>query len=1325
MASDGSIKITTELDNAKTEKAMAKFEGTARKGLTGVKIAAAAAGAAFTTALTATAVYAVKTGIEFESAFAGVKKTVNATDEELGIMRQGIRDMAKDIPQTASSIANVAEAAGQLGIKNENIMGFTRTMSDLGVATNMSATEAATSLARLANITQMPQECFENLGSVVVDLGNNLATTESEVVEMGLRLAGAGKQVGMSEAKILGLSGAISSVGISADAGGSAVSTVMAKMQLAVETGGESLEEFASVAGMTGEEFKTAFQQDAAQALVSFITGLANMDESGKSAIATLDEMGITEIRQRDALLRLSGAGDVLSKSLDIATQAWDDNNALTKEAEQRYETLESRIQIFKNNIADFGISIYDNMREPLKVAVDAGIDGVGRLQEAFESGGIKSVVEEAGDIFNDFSDKVSESNETVGNLVTPVKNIVNIGGNLAKVTFPAVVKAIELFTKNMDVAVPLVTTGVVALKSYNSITKAVTTATKANAAATTILNRMEKANALQTVAINGGLTIRQTLMALYNGQIGVTTALTGLWTKAQTSLNIAMSSNPIGIVVTAVAALAAGLGAYALITDSSAEKTDKHAKEQEELRERVEETTKAVREAKEARDEAVSGVLAESAHTQELADELRGIVDENGRVKEGYEARAAFITSTLAEALGIEIELVDGQIQGYEELAGAIDKAIEKKKAEAILSAYEASYNEAIKNRSNALKDLLSSQEASAEASSKLAEKQTQLGIANAKAREEEEKYGQVSDVTAALQTGAAYAVEKAKEAYEEEQKALQEASDSYEHYNSTIQAYEGLSAAIISGDSVAIQDALMAIQTGFKTHGQATDQELKNQAVKAGENMVLLGDAIKNGTIAATDSAVTEFANMSAMSLAELAKLPGGAAAVAKDIDPAMLGQLAALSGSLNNESRAAVTSFLEGLKGVDEGTRKKFEQAVQGAIEGSEFGGEVAAKADELGCSYLDALAAVLQVHSPSRAVHDIFSQVVPGAVEGVEEGKEGLIQKGVGLVTDFLNGLKSSGGESEAQGIGSRIMQFFGIGAASQAGNSKASGKANADAANAGAGSVNPVNTGGIFGRLFSSGISGMLGSSQNAGRSNADAAKRGAGSIDPSTTGTSFGGRYASGVSSKSGASHKSGLELAQNANDGAGSKDSYTTGSNFGSGFVRGIGSWISSAASKAAELAKSALDSAKRVLGIASPSKEMKKVGRWYSQGFGLGIKQESKSATDAAEELSQNTLKAININEISQRLKDIDVPDIMSQIYAVVEDQHKIVADKIVVEIEAKELMKERKQADEISRNESVQQVINIYQPVKSPIETARELKKVGREIAFGKKQ
>ena len=164
--------------------------------------------------LAALGTVATKSAVDFESAFAGVRKTVDATDKELAKIEKGIKSMAKEMPTAATEIAGVAEAAGQLGIQTDNILGFTKTMVMLGDSTNMSADEAATSLARLANITGMSQKDFDKLGSTIVALGNNLATTESEITAMGLRLAGAGAQIGMSEAQILSFAGALSSVGL-------------------------------------------------------------------------------------------------------------------------------------------------------------------------------------------------------------------------------------------------------------------------------------------------------------------------------------------------------------------------------------------------------------------------------------------------------------------------------------------------------------------------------------------------------------------------------------------------------------------------------------------------------------------------------------------------------------------------------------------------------------------------------------------------------------------------------------------------------------------------------------------------------------------------------------------------------------------------------------------------------------------------------------------------------------------------------------------------------------------------------------------------------
>ncbi|MEC0242763.1 phage tail tape measure protein [Paenibacillus dokdonensis] len=370
-------KTTSELDKQTSawNKAATALDAAAKK-LEAVGQKMSQAGQSLTlmatVPLAAAGTAATKSSIDFETSWAGVTKTVNATTAELEGFKQEVRDMAKEMPATASEIASVTEAAGQLGIKNNALMGFTKTMTDLGVATNMSSEQAATSLARLANITQMPQQNFDKLGSTIVALGNNLATTESEITEMALRLAGAGHQIGLSEAQILSFAGSLSSVGIEAEAGGSAFSRVMIDMASAVMTNSKKLETFAAVAGMSAKQFKENWNKDASGVLITFIEGLGRMSKAGENTFGVLDRLGLSEIRVRDSLLRASGAGDLFRESLDLGTKAWADNSALAKEANTRYETTASKLKILGNRITDAAITLGDALVPALMAALDA-----------------------------------------------------------------------------------------------------------------------------------------------------------------------------------------------------------------------------------------------------------------------------------------------------------------------------------------------------------------------------------------------------------------------------------------------------------------------------------------------------------------------------------------------------------------------------------------------------------------------------------------------------------------------------------------------------------------------------------------------------------------------------------------------------------------------------------------------------------------------------------------------------------------------------------------------------------------------------------------
>ena len=385
-----------------------------------------------TAPIVATSGAVFKLASDWESDWIGVEKVIEGTDDQLANLKQGLRDMTKEMPQTHREIAEVAAAAGQLGIQTEHIEEFSKVMLDLGVATNMTSDEAATALARLANITQMSADDYDRLGATIVGLGNNLATTEKEIVEMGLRLAGAGKQIGLSEAQTLAFSGALSSVGIAAEAGGSAFSKVMVNMQLATERGGKELKNFAKVAGMSSSDFKKAFEKDAAGAIIKFIEGLATAEDRGMSAIGVLDEIGITEVRMRDSLLRAAGASDVFSDALELGTKSWEENLALTEEAEKRYGSTESQLKIMWNRIKDTGITLGEVLVPAIMSALDAAEPFIEKIEQGAKA----------------FSEMDEEQQQTIlklialaaaigpasimlGGLTTTIGGVVKTGGKL------------------------------------------------------------------------------------------------------------------------------------------------------------------------------------------------------------------------------------------------------------------------------------------------------------------------------------------------------------------------------------------------------------------------------------------------------------------------------------------------------------------------------------------------------------------------------------------------------------------------------------------------------------------------------------------------------------------------------------------------------------------------------------------------------------------------------------------------------------------------------------------------------------------------------
>ena len=316
--------------------------------------------------------------IDYEAAFTGVKKTVDGSQRQLEKLNDQIKEMSSTMPYAAKDIATIASLAGQLGVGVNDIRDFTEVMLGLGTATNLTAEDASTMLAQFQNVTGFETDKIKNIASVIVDLGNNSATTERDIMEMAQRFASAGTLAGLSAPEILGMSAALSSVGIGAEAGGTSLSKLTQNIQKAVETESKDLEQFARVAGVSAKQFAKAWKESPVEAINMFISGLHETYEEGDPVLELLDKVGFSEVRLRNATQALASSEKGLAYYVDMANNAFGDTVAYDTEVGRFLETTQSNVQILKNNFELLKIQL----GEALAPAFDDLVSGAGTFVE-------------------------------------------------------------------------------------------------------------------------------------------------------------------------------------------------------------------------------------------------------------------------------------------------------------------------------------------------------------------------------------------------------------------------------------------------------------------------------------------------------------------------------------------------------------------------------------------------------------------------------------------------------------------------------------------------------------------------------------------------------------------------------------------------------------------------------------------------------------------------------------------------------------------------------------------------------------------------------
>lgn len=628
--------------------------------------------------------------------------------------------------------------------------------------------------------------------------------------------------------------------------------------------------------------------------------------------------------------------------------------------------------------------------------------------------------------------------------------------------------------------------------------------------------------------------TFVQSLTTLGASFVGVATKLglvkgaTDAATASTKLLAVAQMALPWVALAAGVAAVTAGLVIYN-------KKHEEAVRAEYALTDAQKETIAAVKESKaaydqldQARKDATEGITAEYGYINELKNEYNGLIGSNGKVKKGYQDRANFIINQLAEALGVERSEIEKTIGKNGELGKSIDKIIQKKQAEATLAANEEAYTTAIKNRGDALQTLQSAQKVASEAEAKYSETKSKAARITETYNELLKRAPEAAGEYLLANQDILSANDEAKKSYDKAKKAVQDAEDTYAGYNATIKNYEGLSAAIISGDQKKIAAALVNLQNNFITAENGTRGSLERQLKDFKEKYESMKQAVAEGMPGVTQAEVDAMGKLVSDAEAELNKLPPKAKA----------------SGEKTGKDHAA------GVSSTGEANKKSAES--------------VSKKTDE-GLKTAD-------TKSTGKKKGNAFKEGVASTAESSKKAGEKVSSKtNTGL------------GSANTSSTGKKKGTEFTLGVDSKANAASKSGKGLSLNVKTGAGGVSLTPTGSKEGQTFVTGVGQKNKASNTAGKTLATNAKSGAGSVSAESSGTNFAQGFINGIGSLFRSAYDKAKELAKQAwaglkkgqKEGSPSKLTYQSGVFFDEGYINAIRDKTGEAVKAAQEMAK------------------------------------------------------------------------------------------------------------------------------------------------------